>query len=247
MNRQRTNAYRRRTQAFRPGFNRSRRLRFSRPLPANKYARGSEVKALDTPIQMGFTTAGTVTCLNEIQAGSSFYNRIGRRIEIQSAQLNLSLKPVGTNVSDYYEPDFLRIMLVYDSQTNGAIPALADILQSVDQTGAALTSRAYSLLNLNNRDRFTVIRDIKLTAPSYSTNAAGEPQITGTADQQNWKQVIDDYTTKCKGCLTQYKADSNPAVIGDISTGALYLVTTGIWASDLWGLFGSVRLRFKDI
>lgn len=247
MNRQRYNSYqRRRTQPFRAGFNRSRRLRFYRPLPANKYALGSEVKSLDITVNQGFTTSGLVTPINLVAAGSSFFQRIGRRIELKSLQTMLQLSPTPPQASDYYPSMTLRILIVYDSQTNGATPSVSDIIQSTNQVGTNFSGNL-ALLNLNNRDRFTVIRDIKLVSPGYSTDANNDVNFTGTADQRNWRTMIDEYSTKCKGCLTQYKADSSPPVIGDISTGGLFLVTIGFGAISTWNLDGTVRMRFKDV
>lgn len=47
---------------------------------------------------------------------------------------------------------------------------------------------------------------------------------------------------------TQYKADSSPAVIGDISTGGLFLLTLGatVAASEAYQFGGSFRLRYSD-
>ena len=175
-------------------------------LPANKYARGSEIKALDVGISMGFDQAGSIAALNLIQAGSSFFNRIGRRIEMKSLQLNLQINPIPPTANEFYPSQTIRLLIVYDSQTNGAFPAISDILQSTSQAGVNQTSN-YALLNLNNRDRFTIIRDIKLVTPGYNTDANNDITFTGTADQLNWRTMIDDYTKKCAGCITQYKAD----------------------------------------
>lgn len=231
---------------FRPTLTLARPVMGGSRLPANKYAKGAEIKAVDISINAGFTTAGSVIPLNLISAGSSFFQRIGRRIELKSLQTMLQLNPTPPQASDSYPSMTLRILIVYDSQTNGAIPTLADIIQSTNQVGTNFTSNL-GLLNLNNRDRFTVIRDIKLVSPGYSTDANNDVSFTGTADQINWRTMIDEYSTKCKGCLTQYKADSSPAVIGDIATGGIFLVTLGFGAISTWNLDGTVRLRFKDI
>jgi len=51
------------------------------------------------------------------------------------------------------------------------------------------------------------------------------------------------------GELTQYKADSAPAVIGDIATGGLFMLVLGNQAAGAEGysVLGKTRLRFNDI
>jgi len=53
---------------------------------------------------------------------------------------------------------------------------------------------------------------------------------------------------KLGNLVTQYKASSNPPAIGDISTGALYLVTAGQQsaATAAYNVTVSTRVRFSD-
>ena len=50
-----------------------------------------------------------------------------------------------------------------------------------------------------------------------------------------------------KNLQTHFQAEHNPAVIGDISTGAMYLVTMGSFASlEPWRFDAKWRLRYRD-
>lgn len=216
----------------------------NRVLPGQLAARGAEVKALDVPsANYNVTSTAVITPLNLVQTGSTFCNRIGRRIEMKSIRVNGQLDFITTNTQTTYS--YARIMIVYDRQTNGAIPSIADILQSTNQSTTNSTN-SLSGLNLNNRDRFVVVRDQRITLPPV-TFATGVATFQSQTDAVEPTFNIDMYS-KLKGLLTQYKADSNPAVIGDISSGGLYLVTFGQLALGLTGYQATLecRLRFLD-
>lgn len=201
-----------------------------------------EVKALDVPSTFyAFNTTAVVTPLSLIQTGSSFFNRIGRRIEMKNVRVSGSLQPLRTVANQ----DYLRLMIIYDRQTNGALPALADILQTTSQTGAN-SNTALSGVNLNNRDRFVILRDLRIAPPSQ-TDTAGVITNLGPIDPITTLTNIDLFV-RLKGLICQYKADSSPAVIGDIATGGLFLVTFGLLApgAEGWQAALEIRLRFFD-
>jgi len=214
----------------------------SRNMPAALMAGASEVKAVDLPATIYlFNTTAVVTPLNLIRAGSTYVNRIGRRIEMKNIRITGSLTPLRTVAGT----DYLRLMIIYDRQTNGAVPAIADILQTTDQA-AANTTTAQSGINLNNRDRFSILRDLRIVPPSI-TITAGVATNIGIIDPVSPLCNIDLFV-RLKGLITQYKADSSPAVIGDIATGGLFMVTMGQQAPGAEGFNGGFesRLRFND-
>ena len=95
-------------------------------------------------------TTGSVTLVNGMAQGSDFTNRIGRKYTNVAVQLEGYLGPQDSNVGTTK----CRIMLIYDAQPNGALPAITDVL-------TASTSNAF--MNLNNRDRFKVLCDENYT------------------------------------------------------------------------------------
>lgn len=202
---------------------------------------GEEVKSLDVPLgTLLCNTTAAFAAVNLIRIGSTFCNRIGRKIQMKSLEIRGQMIPIRTVAAT----DYVRVMVIYDRQTNGALPAIADILQDTDQA-AANTTNSSSGMNLNNRDRFIMLRDWKLCLPGF-TDTAGQISTLGPVDPVSPTFNIKAYI-KLKGLVTQFKSDSAPAVIGDIASGGLYIVTFGAnaSASEGWSLELATRLRFK--
>lgn len=218
------------------------RKRGMRPfLSANRFP---EIKAVDnnnlaTGDAIGQTAI--ITPLNLIQVGSGFYQRVGRKIEMKS----LTIKGISATLRTVVNESIGRILVIYDRQTNGALPAIADILQGTDQTGANVTS-AYSGINLNYRDRFLILKDEKFYLPSL-TDTAGVITNLGLHDNTQQFPMFKCHL-KLKNLETMFRADTSPAVIGDIATGGLYLVVMGSLtsASTGWSFFWESRLRYGD-
>lgn len=224
-------------------------------LPATQLVTSSsEVKSLDIPLAVAaLNGTGSLIALNLIRAGSSFYNRIGRKIEMKNLQIEMRLRCVDDMAGRDAPMSYCRCLIVYDRQTNGTFPTISDILQDVDQAGTNSTD-VMSDINLNNRDRFTILRDARFIVPSANTDqiSAGKMKF---ANDQLWPSDASEqscahwkYFIPLKGLITQYKADSSPAVIGDIATGSLYLITFGdlTAGTEAFEIVYSSRLRFFD-
>ena len=99
--------------------------------------------------------------------GTDFTDRIGRRVNVVSVQVR------GYFIPDYTtppcQPQMARLMIVEDLQTNGVIATPADILQAVTVS---------SFMNLNNRDRFRVLREEIMTVGAFS-NVATQSYAAG--------------------------------------------------------------------
>lgn len=210
-------------------------------------ARRGETKTVDTTVTHGSGTGYTlnqtaqITPMNLVQEGSSFYNRIGRRIEMKSLHLhgNIIQTGVGTTVSDY-----ARVLVVYDRQANGATPSFSTIMANYDQAGTS-TSTGLSDLNPDEKERFAILADERLVLPAV-TAATGLGAPTDSAQRTcfNINRFI-----KLRGLTTHYKASSSPSVIGDVATGSLLLVTIGTAyasGSEGWEAQLSWRLRYDD-
>lgn len=191
------------------------------------------------------STTATIYCPNLIQVGSSMFNRIGRKVEMRSIRLVANIATLNTTRTTL-TPDAGRIMVVYDRQTNGAFPAIADILQDTDQAGANLTD-SVSGINMNNRERFVTLIDKKFTIPQATLTAG---VLTNVFPNDIMIPTRIDEFRKLRGLTTHYKADSNPAVIGDIATGAIYILSLSqIQASgtELFNYKWSCRLKYVDV
>jgi len=227
--------------------------------PATQRASIGEVKSLDIGIltaapggaALACNTTGSIIPLNLVQAGSSFFNRIGRKIEMRTVEFQGTFGATANTATN--GPYTMRVAIIYDRQTNGATPSLADIFQDTEQNGTNTTA-AESGLNLNNRDRFSVIMDKRIMLPGAS-NSSGTvtnvyPNSFGGVDGETTGFGLIHEYRKLGGLLTHYKADSSPSVIGDVATGGLFLVTfaTLVAGLECWTIKDwKVRMRFTDI
>lgn len=181
-----------------------------------------------------------ITCVNGTQEGAGFWNRVGRKIMMQSIRwkgfVNFTGN-AGANTAEY-----LRMMLIYDRQPNKATPNIADILLDIPNAGGAGVTSAEGGLNMNNSERFMVLRDIQIAIPE-NANALGNATAS-IIDYKN-RGVFDEFI-KLKGLETHYTASTGG--IGDITTGALFVVSYGTSpaAGAVFDVSWKTRLRYKD-
>jgi len=141
-------------------------------------------------------------CLNLMTVGTTFYNRIGAKVTMVSARVTFDIASPAIIASNFQSYD-VRYLILYDRQTNASWPAIADILRTNDTATAHGSS-----INIANRDRFAVLRD----------------QVVTLDTSQALCTHIDCFM-KLPQLQTQYKASTaGNLTIGDINTGALYLV-----------------------
>lgn len=249
------------------GFNRSRQL-VSVPaaLRARSLFAGTELKACDT-VQFNeyatgvagaggaglvITGAGTVNSLiNYPIEGSSFYNRIGRRTRGVSLELHGKIEPTNANATAV-KAQYARIIILYDRQPNGATPSVSTILQDycIDNTQSTTSQ---SGLNMDNRDRFQVLRDRKVLLPPLGINGVAPTTSAGGVYTINsdLKDGTFNYSEfiRLNGLETQYKASSTSSNnIGDVATGSYLILvmqeltgTTGAWMLSF-----QTRYKFLD-
>lgn len=204
---------------------------------------GAEIKLVDgTAANPGrnilpLNSTGSITPVNLIASGSGFNNRIGRKIDMVSLHLHGLVSQTGVVVGFN---DYVRICVIYDRQTNGILPAYSDIFRNYDQASATASS-AFSDLNPDERERFAILADFRLTLPA--TAASG---LNGSVDALQNSFNINRFIKL--NLSTMYKGDSAPSVIGDIATGSLYITTMGSVAagSEAYQAPLSWRLRYRD-
>lgn len=190
-------------------------------------------------------STGTIAGLNLIQVGSSMFNRVGRKIQLRSVRLRCHIIPIQGATRSNAIPDLGRVCVVYDKQTNGAFPVINDVYQDTEQSGAN-TITALTGLNMNNRDRFISIIDKSLMLPSGDLNN-GFLSLAYPDNGEN-NSTLDEY--RKLNLPTYYKADSNPAVIGDIATGGLYFICFALAyapGSELYTLLWNCRIKYVDM
>lgn len=221
------------------------RATLARRLPGTLRMTRPEMKSCDVvSASVAVSTTAQFILLNGVQEGSSFYNRIGRRISMRSLHLKFTLAPSGNGAG---VGETLRFMVIYDRQPNGAAPAISDLLLDYDNTGATGTT-VKSGMNMNNSDRFVMLRDKILQIPNNGAAVALSAGQEAIMDQFEEKGDF-NWFVKLRGSEVHYKATSNPAVIGDIATGALYFVTYSNIAVATSGYNATylARLRYSDL
>lgn len=209
---------------------RSGRVLTLRARPQMFSGRGPERKVVDTAAAVyACDTTGSVTFLNGAAQGTDFNNCLGRKYNNVTVQLEGKIAPQDTTSG----PSKCRVMLIYDEQPNGAVPAITDIL-------TAATSQSF--MNLNNRDRFRVISDHQCVI-GYLQDTATQALATSPAvDNVSIFRKLDPgkFPTVRNGAATT-------AAITNYVTGTLLLVTIGDQPAASGANFsGAARVRFID-
>lgn len=184
-----------------------------------------EKKVIDTAAAVyACDTTGSVTLLNGVAQGSDFTNRIGRKFTNVTVQLEGKIAPQDANVGHTK----CRVMLIYDTQPNGALPAITDVL-------TAATSNAF--MNLNNRDRFKVLSETNVTLAAIDNTAT-----------QSWAAAPTVHNVSIfKKLNLETINDGTTAAIGDIQSGSIFLLTVGDQAAGSgFNFTAAARVRFID-
>lgn len=199
----------------------------SRNVPAGMVAavrRAGEKKGMDTLLNVNAVVATTNTnddaiVLNLIQMGSGSWNRIGRKVNLESVRLRGTATYVSAPalISGDLNSNTLRIVVVWDKQPSGAaIPTFDSIFGLTQQDGTESTTYL-SPIKYDNMDRFSVLRDTTMSfSPQVWNNEAG------TTDASRQECPFDEYV-KLGGREVVFLGQTAPMTIADISTGALYV------------------------
>jgi len=179
--------------------------------------------------------APLIQLLNPIATGTDYYNRIGRKVRVKSLMFRASV------TTGFQEPQGIRpirIALVLDKQPNNSAtpPVYSDMFQGVNEAGVAHSS-AYSGVNLNNRDRFRVLKD-------WTFQLVAAEGIFPSSYTHGNKQILQHYM---KLDEEQIFSDT-PATQAAISTGAIYMVcfTDSAGAGNDCQITWATRVRFAD-
>lgn len=204
-----------------------------------------ELKAVDkftTSTAINTTTAAVL--LNGMSLGTSSFNRQGRKTKNTRIQLRGALQPLhnpGVAGNDY-----VRVVIVYDKQCNGATPTWQDIFKDLDASGGSQVN-AYSHANLDNSDRFVILRDHKYQVPIPQLTVGGSGALAAeTTSMSNESWSIDDYV-KCD-LPTVYFGTANTGTVTDIASGGIFMICQGMQAAgnELLDLEWMSRVRFID-
>jgi len=181
-------------------------------------------------------STGLITPLNLLKQGPDLPNLLGTKALNTSIEMDWSLVSLRQNTSIEYG----RIMIVYDKQSNGAIPTIPDVLLDVDLTSTSGTD-PFSGVNLASRNRFIVIRDIRLMLPLINTTAT--TALVFPTD----KDMLGGHIFRKISLETIYKVNAGGA-IADIESGTIFLLTLVNVAagSEGWSFRYTTSIRYED-
>lgn len=196
-----------------------------------------ELKAFDVALRTNTfaTIAGppTFDTLNAMVNGAELYQRVGRKVYMKSLHIRGQCTPNGVA-----NESACRIIIYYDSQPNAAAPLIGDLIKD---SNAAAASTWISEINLVNRQRFKILRDMQFIFGS-STNAAGAAELVPDPIKQSFNV---DVFIKLKGLEAIYNA-TNGGTVADITSGAIGLVCFGDANAGAHDFIYGARLRYYD-
>lgn len=185
----------------------------------------------------------SIQTLNLVQVGTQQFNRIGNKICMTKLEWDLKLNPTGVASAQI---DNLRMLIVYDKQTNGVVPPIArgaginilsPYITSGQYTASFVGSNTYSQ-DINTLERFEILYDKMITVPTTT--------YTGPTDQTPYynKGELD-----LEGRITMYNGTAG-GLQNSINTGGLYLGIHGQVAGTIltliWGYLGTCRLHYHE-
>lgn len=220
--------------------------KFKSSLPATLRTLKPEIKTVDVinngspPNTFVLSSTPTISLLNGIAEGTGTFNRVGRRCHMKSLRFTgwIGFTALAGNGAG----ELIRLMIVYDRQPNGSLPAATDVLQSLDQAGNNSTS-VYDGLNTANFERFRVLRDIKWSIPDTGVAGAAGPNQLQTIQASSTV----DFFIKLKDLEVHFSG--NGGTITNISTGTIFLLGIGSQAaaSAAFRMNYVTRLRYIDV
>lgn len=154
--------------------------------------------------------------LNGMTRGDDNNQRIGREVLMRSVLLSYSIAVNTVSGLDVR----VRVMIVYDRQTNTLAPVITDILNS---------SNVVSIRNLSNVRRFSILYDVVHVLNSYI-----EP----------FGQLYRKYYRHLNHPVVYNSG--NAGTVADIVTGSLYLVAFCSTAVDSPTISYAARIRYTD-
>ncbi len=178
--------------------------------------RPEKKQAIQQATDTTMSDAGTIVQLCNMQEGDTNQKRDGGQVRFVSATLNYLVQ---RNASA--DTSVVRIMLIQDKQTNGAIFALSDLLFD-----ATIVDNIVSPLNLNNARRFKVLYDKQHAVAA------------------NNRVVLRKKFLKLN---IPVRYDANAGLITDLTQDSLALVFITDEPSLVPVITYNVRLRFTDV
>jgi len=192
---------------------------YRRALPRN-----GEIKFVDTSFNIGSvgTTGATLASNLVIPVGTGDQQRIGAKVNLKDFMITFALSNDDLGTGAVVSGN-VRVVVVLDRQANGALPAWADVFDL-----ASLSS----FRNLDNVDRFKILKDQIINVPIRTTNALHTDQ-TGYWKRWYFKCNLPLHYSSTTGAVTEMKSNNIAVMyIGDNAT---------------VNFVGTVRAKYTDL
>jgi hypothetical protein len=197
----------------------------------------------------GMTLGGQIYGLVNIACGNDIGQRIGRKVTWKSISIKgIVCRPVINRRIGY------RLMVIHDSQPNGTIATVANILMGPwgSTDGDSCQSRVFAHTNLTFRNRFKVLYEKYGAFGASFANTLTDPvndDVKTDGGTQNDMVTISKYIK----CNVETIYGGTGSTNADVSTGQILFVLVsdgdpgGVDEPSEEPFFaGSVRLRFTD-
>lgn len=171
---------------------------------------------------LGATTTPVFYPISLVATGTDATNRLGRKISYKHAQLSVVLRCVGTGSTTNASGNF---WVVYDRQVNGAVPGFfsAFTYANSSQHGSALKNTQ------TFHERFKVLAKKEFSLSSL---------VSGQNNTIQREDIFIPLDKVLRGRDRCQNFNGVGATIGDVDTGAIYIVT---------GIDGSVGTASLDM
>jgi len=235
----RLNSYRKNRSSVVGSLARTRRIRRVKPgftRTVGYYGRfnkeGAEEKFLDTQIDISNITnayvvaTNQITSLNVIPQGNGQSEREGRKVWLKSIQFRLRIT---TDPAIAAAPlNMIRIMVVMDTQTNGAAYTGAQLLQQFF---------VYGYRNIENTQRLKVLYDKVIVLNNVSINTAATT-ILAVNRFVKWYH-------KCNIPI-DYDSTANTGALATIRSNNISILYCPSSTTDSIDIFGYARVRYTE-
>ncbi len=201
-------------------------------------ARGGELKFhdIDWDEAGADLSAGVISNTNSlllIGQGITEKLRIGRKCVIKSIGWRGRLQLIGTATAAATVPEIVRLILVLDTQCNGAAPAVSG------SNGLLVAANYQSFNNLINKGRFSVLKDMVFDLNPMAASGNGTANDFGAVNKSF------TFFKKCNIPM-EYSGTASPADITELRTNNVFAIMINQTANSNVTLDSKFRFRFSD-
>lgn len=182
--------------------------------------------------QTSVSSSTQYTLINAVSEGDDLTNRNGRRYQVTQLEYDYNVAISAANYATLEaaqaQPISGRVLIVYDSQTNGAAPTINTILDQGSGTGINIQS---GHRNMSYSQRFKVLVDEKYVL----NNGSGlNVRLTGI------RKFAQPLPVQCIG---------TGAAVTDIGSGSIYLiyVDSNNSVANYSTIHGTHKINFYDV